>query len=549
MKSDLNISQEKKLKNISNIANKIGLKQSDLFLYGEHIAKINRIPKRIKNAKLILVTAMSPTPAGEGKTTTTVGLSDALQQIGKKTIACLREPSLGPVFGMKGGATGGGYSQALPMEEINLHFTGDFHAITSANNLLVAMIDNHIFHGNKLSIDLKKIQVRRCLDMNDRSLRNISQDCIRYTRKSKFDISVASEVMAIFCLAKDLNDLEKRLSEILIAFDQKGKPIYAKQIKAHGAMTALIKDAYKPNLVQSFYETPILIHGGPFANIAHGCNSVVATQMGLKLADYVVTEAGFGADLGAEKFMDITSRALGVKPDAAVIVATIRALKYHGGVEKKQLNRENIDALKKGFANLQRHIQNCQKEFGLKVAVAVNRFKFDTQDEINTLKNLIDQEDCQMYLCEHWEKGPIGAVDLAKGVVKLAQTPNKSYYAYNINDSIIKKIESIATKLYKAKKVRFSVIAKRKLKEFERLTKVKKMPVCIAKTQFSFSSDPSQLGAALNHTLEVKDIDLKNGAGFVVVICGPVMTMPGLPLKPAAEIIKLNSNGDLEGLF
>jgi formate--tetrahydrofolate ligase len=549
MKSDLHISQEKKLKNISNIANKIGLKQSDLFLYGEHIAKINRIPKRIKNAKLILVTAMSPTPAGEGKTTTTVGLSDALQQIGKKTIACLREPSLGPVFGMKGGATGGGYSQALPMEEINLHFTGDFHAITSANNLLVAMIDNHIFHGNKLSIDLKKIQVRRCLDMNDRSLRNISQDCIRYTRKSKFDISVASEVMAIFCLAKDLNDLEKRLSEILIAFDQKGKPIYAKQIKAHGAMTALIKDAYKPNLVQSFYETPILIHGGPFANIAHGCNSVVATQMGLKLADYVVTEAGFGADLGAEKFMDITSRALGVKPDAAVIVATIRALKYHGGVEKKQLNRENIDALKKGFANLQRHIQNCQKEFGLKVAVAVNRFKFDTQDEINTLKNLIDQEDCQMYLCEHWEKGPIGAVDLAKGVVKLAQTPNKSYYAYNINDSIIKKIESIATKLYKAKKVRFSVIAKRKLKEFERLPKVKKMPVCIAKTQFSFSSDPSQLGAALNHTLEVKDIDLKNGAGFVVVICGPVMTMPGLPLKPAAEIIKLNSNGDLEGLF
>ena len=549
MISDLHISQEKKLKNISNIANKIGLKQSDLFLYGEHIAKINRIPKRIKNAKLILVTAMSPTPAGEGKTTTTVGLSDALQQIGKKTIACLREPSLGPVFGMKGGATGGGYSQALPMEEINLHFTGDFHAITSANNLLVAMIDNHIFHGNKLSIDLKKIQVRRCLDMNDRSLRNISQDCIRYTRKSKFDISVASEVMAIFCLAKDLNDLEKRLSEILIAFDQKGKPIYAKQIKAHGAMTALIKDAYKPNLVQSFYETPILIHGGPFANIAHGCNSVVATQMGLKLADYVVTEAGFGADLGAEKFMDITSRALGVKPDAAVIVATIRALKYHGGVEKKQLNRENIDALKKGFANLQRHIQNCQKEFGLKVAVAVNRFKFDTQDEINTLKNLIDQEDCQMYLCEHWEKGPIGAVDLAKGVVKLAQTPNKSYYAYNINDSIIKKIESIATKLYKAKKVRFSVIAKRKLKEFERLPKVKKMPVCIAKTQFSFSSDPSQLGAALNHTLEVKDIDLKNGAGFVVVICGPVMTMPGLPLKPAAEIIKLNSNGDLEGLF
>lgn len=549
MKSDLHISQEKKLKNISNIANKIGLKQSDLFLYGEHIAKIKRIPKRIKNAKLILVTAMSPTPLGEGKTTTTVGLSDALQQIGKKTIACLREPSLGPVFGMKGGATGGGYSQALPMEEINLHFTGDFHAITSANNLLVAMIDNHIFHGNKLSIDLKKIQVRRCLDMNDRSLRNISQDCIRYTRESKFDISVASEVMAIFCLAKDLDDLEKRLSEILIAFDQKGKPIYAKQIKAHGAMTALIKDAYRPNLVQSFYETPILIHGGPFANIAHGCNSVVATQMGLKLADYVVTEAGFGADLGAEKFMDITSRALGVKPDAAVIVATIRALKYHGGVEKKQLNRENIDALKKGFANLQRHIQNCQKEFGLKVAVAVNRFKFDTQDEINTLKNLIDQEDCQMYLCEHWEKGPIGAVDLAKGVVKLAQTPNKSHYAYNINDSIIKKIESIATKLYKAKKVRFSVIAKRKLKEFERLPKVKKMPVCIAKTQFSFSSDPSQLGAALNHTLEVKDIDLKNGAGFVVAICGPVMTMPGLPLKPAAEIIKLNSNGDLEGLF
>lgn len=337
MKSDLHISQEKKLKNISDIAKKIGLKKSDLFLYGEYIAKIKSIPKRTKNAKLILVTAMSPTPAGEGKTTTTVGLSDALQKIGKKTIACLREPSLGPVFGMKGGATGGGYSQALPMEEINLHFTGDFHAITSANNLLVAMIDNHIFHGNKLGIDLKKIQVRRCLDMNDRSLRNISQDGIRYSRESKFDISVASEVMAIFCLAKNLDDLKKRLGEILIAFDQKGKPIYAKQIKAHGAMTALIKDAYKPNLVQSFYETPVLIHGGPFANIAHGCNSVVATQMALKLADYVVTEAGFGADLGAEKFMDIKSRALGVKPDAVVIVATIRALKYHGGVEKKTL--------------------------------------------------------------------------------------------------------------------------------------------------------------------------------------------------------------------
>ena len=549
MKSDLHISQEKKLKNISDIAKKIGLKKSDLFLYGEYIAKIKSIPKRTKNAKLILVTAMSPTPAGEGKTTTTVGLSDALQKIGKKTIACLREPSLGPVFGMKGGATGGGYSQALPMEEINLHFTGDFHAITSANNLLVAMIDNHIFHGNKLGIDLKKIQVRRCLDMNDRSLRNISQDGIRYSRESKFDISVASEVMAIFCLAKNLDDLKKRLGEILIAFDQKGKPIYAKQIKAHGAMTALIKDAYKPNLVQSFYETPVLIHGGPFANIAHGCNSVVATQMALKLADYVVTEAGFGADLGAEKFMDIKSRALGVKPDAVVIVATIRALKYHGGVEKKHLNQENIDALKTGFANLQRHIQNCQKEFGLKAAVAVNRFKFDTQDEINTLKNLIDKEDCQMYLCEHWEKGAEGAVNLAKGVVKLAQMPNKSHYAYNINDSIIKKIESIATKLYKAKKVRFSAIAKRKLKEFERLPKVKNMPVCIAKTQFSFSSDPSQLGAALNHTLEVKDIDLKNGAGFIVAICGPIMTMPGLPLKPAAEIIKINSNGDLEGLF
>ena len=549
MKSDLQISQTKKLRDITSIAKKINLKSTDLTTFGKHIAKINSIPNRKKNAKLILVTAMSPTPAGEGKTTTTVGLTDALRKIGQKSIACLREPSLGPVFGMKGGATGGGYSQALPMEEINLHFTGDFHAITSANNLLVAMIDNHIYHGNKLNIDIKKIQVRRCLDMNDRSLRRIHQDGLRYERDSKFDITVASEVMAIFCLAKDMDDLKLRLGKILIAFSKDGKPIYARQIKAHGAMTALLKDAFKPNLVQTIFETPVIIHGGPFANIAHGCNSVMATRAGQKLADYVVTEAGFGADLGAEKFMDIKSRTLGSMPDAVVLVATIRALKYHGGVTKDKLNKENLDALKKGFENLQRHIQNCLNQFGMNVVVAVNRFKFDSDKEISLLRQLIESESVSMHLCEHWEKGAAGATHLAKDIVKLCQKKNKARTLYGLNQPILTKIETIAKSIYRAKGIKLSALARKKLKEFENLSGVKRMPVCIAKTPYSFSSDPAQLGATLNHTLEIKDLDLKNGAGFIVIICGPIMTMPGLPLKPAAESIDVNSKGVLEGLF
>ena len=549
MKSDLQISQAKKLRDIITIAKKINLKSTNLTTFGKHIAKINSIPSRKKNGKIILVTAMSPTPAGEGKTTTTVGLTDALRKIGKKSIACLREPSLGPVFGMKGGATGGGYSQVLPMEEINLHFTGDFHAITSANNLLVAMIDNHIFHGNKLNIDINKIQIRRCLDMNDRSLRTIHQDGLRYERDSKFDITVASEVMAIFCLAKDMDDLKLRLGKILIAFSKDGKPIYARQIKAHGAMTALLKDAFKPNLVQTIYETPVIIHGGPFANIAHGCNSVMATRTGLKLADFVVTEAGFGADLGAEKFMDIKSRTLGATPDAVVIVATIRALKYHGGVLKDKLNKENLDALRRGFENLQRHIQNCLNQFGMNVVVAVNRFKFDSDQEISLLRQLIESENVSMHLCEHWEKGAIGATHLAKDIVKLCQKQNKAHALYGLNQPILSKIETIAKNIYKAKAIKLSALARKKLKEFERLGGVKRMPVCIAKTPYSFSSDPAQLGATVNHILEIKDFDLKNGAGFIVVICGPIMTMPGLPVKPAAETIDVNSKGILKGLF
>ena len=549
MKSDLQISQAKKLRDIQSIAKKINLKSTDLMTFGKHIAKINSIPKRKKNAKLILITAMSPTPAGEGKTTTTVGLTDALRKIGKKSIACLREPSLGPVFGMKGGATGGGYSQALPMEEINLHFTGDFHAITSANNLLVAMIDNHIYHGNKLNIDIKEIQVRRCLDMNDRSLRRIRQDGLRYERDSKFDITVASEVMAIFCLAQDLEDLKLRLGRILIAFSKDGKPIYARQIKAHGAMTALLKDAFKPNLVQTIFETPVIIHGGPFANIAHGCNSVIATRSGQKLSDYVVTEAGFGADLGAEKFMNIKSRTLGATPDAVVIVASIRALKYHGGVPRDKLNKENLDALEKGFENLQRHIQNCLNQFGMNVVVAVNRFKFDSKNEITLLRKLIESEKVSMHLCEHWEKGASGAVHLAKDIVNLCQKENKTRTLYGLNQPILSKIEKIAVNIYKAKGIKLSALARKKLKLFESLSGVKRMPVCIAKTPYSFSSDPAKLGASTKHLLEIKDLDLKNGAGFIVVICGPVMTLPGLPIKPAAESIDVNSKGVLKGLF
>ena len=557
MLTDIEIAQKNKILKINEIANKINCNEDEIepigFFKGKFSSNfIDKLSEK-KLGKLILVTALSPTPAGEGKTTTTVGLGDALNALNKNTMICLREPSLGPVFGIKGGAAGGGYSQVIPMEDINLHFTGDFNAIQLANNLLSAMIDNHIHQGNKLEIDSRKITWKRVLDMNDRSLRSIviglGTAANGFTREDGFDIVVASEVMAILCLAQNFEDLKRRLGQIVIGYSKTGTLITASQLNADGAMAVLLKDAFRPNLVQTLESNPAIIHGGPFANIAHGCNSISATKLSLQLSDYVVTEAGFGADLGAEKFMDIKSRTLGSMPDAVVIVATIRALKYHGGVTKDKLNKENLDALNKGFENLQRHIQNCLDQFGMNVVIAVNRFKFDSAKEISLLRQLIESEGVRMHLCEHWEKGAAGATHLAKDIVKLCQKKNKARTLYGLNQPILTKIETIAKSIYRAKGIKLSALARKKLKEFENLSGVKRMPVCIAKTPYSFSSDPTQLGATLNHTLEIKDLDLKNGAGFIVIICGPIMTMPGLPLKPAAESIDVNSKGVLEGLF
>ena len=551
MKSDLEIAQSAHLEKIEDVAKKINVTEDALINFGPYMAKINSKElghKEKKKAKLILVTAMSPTPAGEGKTTTTIGLTDALASQGKSVVACLREPSLGPVFGMKGGATGGGYSQAVPMENINLHFTGDFHAITSANNLLAALIDNHIYHGNELGIDLDRITFKRGLDMNDRSLRKVNIDNARYQYQGGFDISVASEVMAIFCLASSLDDLTYRLGEIQVAqnIDKNKSPIYAKDLKAQGAMAALLKDAFMPNLVQTLEHNPVLIHGGPFANIAHGCNSFIATQLGTNVANYVVTEAGFGADLGAEKFIDIKCRQTGLEPNVIVIVATIRAMKYHGGKKVEELNNEDLVALEKGFSNLERHIENCSQHYGLNLVVGINHFKTDTDQEIKLVQEKVEKLGFKAILCSHWGEGSKGAELLAKEAISLAEKPNQFKYLYDTKDSIKSKLNTIAQNIYRAKDVIFEDEALSQLDVIE--DEYAHLPVCIAKTPYSFSGDAKEIGAASGHTLTIREIRLARGAGFIVAICGSVMTMPGLPLKPASEGIAINSSGEIEGL-
>jgi formate--tetrahydrofolate ligase len=557
MPSDIEIARAATLKPITEVAARIGIPDEALHHYGKHIAKIDHgFIKGLEGkpeGKLVLVTAISPTPAGEGKTTTTVGLGDALNRIGKKTVMCLREPSLGPCFGMKGGAAGGGQAQVVPMEQINLHFTGDFHAITSAHSLAAALIDNHVYWANELNIDVRRIHWRRVVDMNDRALRAITQSlggvANGFPREDGFDITVASEVMAVFCLARDLDDLEARLGRIVIAETRDRKPVTLADVKATGAMTVLLKDALQPNLVQTLEGNPALIHGGPFANIAHGCNSVIATRAGLKLGDYVVTEAGFGADLGAEKFIDIKCRQAGLKPSAVVIVATVRALKMHGGVSKKELGSENIEALEKGFANLARHVANV-RSFGLPVVIGVNHFYADTDAEHAKLKALCrDQLQVEAITCKHWAEGGAGAEALAQAVVKLAEGEQKPLtFAYETETKLTDKVRTIATKLYGAADIQVESKAATKLAQFEK-DGYGNLPVCMAKTQYSFSTDPNLMGAPSGHTIAVRDVRLSAGAGFVVVICGEIMTMPGLPKVPASEGIHLDANGQIEGLF
>ena len=551
--SDIEIARKANKKNIKEIASKLKLDENDLHPYGHHTAKIdfNKITEKKEKSKLILVTAITPTPAGEGKTTTSVGLSDGLCKIGKQSIVCLREPSLGPSFGMKGGAAGGGYAQVVPMENINLHFTGDFHAITSANNLLASLIDNHIYWGNKLQIDTRRVSWKRCVDLNDRALREITANlggiANGYPRTDGFNITVASEVMAIFCLATDLADLERRLGNITVAYTRERKPIFAKDLNAHGPMTVLLKEALMPNLVQTLENNPAIIHGGPFANIAHGCNSIIATKTSLDLSDYVVTEAGFGADLGAEKFLDIKCRKGNLAPSVVVLVATIRALKMHGGVDKKDLQTENIKAVVDGTSNLKRHIENIQK-FGLPVVVAVNHFVADTDKEVEALKDECKKLNIEAITCKHWANGGEGTVDLAEKVVELAEEKNNFKYIYEDDLPLIEKVRKIAKEIYRAD----DVIADKKildqLAQFEEAGYAK-FPICIAKTQYSFSTDPNNKGAPLNHSIPIREVRLSSGAEFIVVICGEIMTMPGLPSVPAADSIRLNDQGEIEGLF
>ncbi|TXM97302.1 MULTISPECIES: formate--tetrahydrofolate ligase [unclassified Methylobacterium] len=557
MPSDIEIARAATLKPIAQVAEKLGIPDEALHNYGKHIAKLDHgyIAGLEGKApgKLVLVTAISPTPAGEGKTTTTVGLGDALNRIGQKTMICLREPSLGPCFGMKGGAAGGGKAQVVPMEQINLHFTGDFHAITSAHSLAAALIDNHVYWANELNIDVRRIHWRRVVDMNDRALRQITQSlggvANGFPREDGFDITVASEVMAVFCLAKDLADLEERLGRIVIAETRDRKLVTLKDVKATGAMTVLLKDALQPNLVQTLEGNPALIHGGPFANIAHGCNSVIATRAGLRLADYTVTEAGFGADLGAEKFLDIKCRQAGLSPSAVVVVATIRALKMHGGVDKKSLGAENIGALETGFANLARHVTNL-RGFGLPVVVAVNHFHADTDAEHARLKELCRERlDVEAITCRHWAEGGAGAEELAHAVVRLAaKEPAPIRYAYETEAPLSEKIRAIATKLYGAADIQIETKAAGKLATFEK-DGYGHLPICMAKTQYSFSTDPSLMGAPEGHVVGVRDVRLSAGAGFVVAICGEIMTMPGLPRVPAADTIRLDADGQIDGLF
>ncbi len=556
-KTDIQIAREANMKPIQEILDGVGVPDNAEAYspISRYIAKIKleylEKFKNKKDGKLILVTAITPTPAGEGKTTTSVGLSDGLNKIGKKSIVCLREPSLGPSFGMKGGAAGGGYAQVVPMEQINLHFTGDFHAITSAHNLLSALIDNHIYWGNKLNIDVRRIVWKRVLDMNDRALRSININlggvANGFPREDGFDITVASEIMAIFCLSNDLHDLENRIGNITVAYTRDKKPIYAKDLNAHGPMTVLLKDAIRPNVTQTLENNPAIIHGGPFANIAHGCNSVLATKTALKLSDYVVTEAGFGADLGAEKFLDIKCRKSGLKPSCVVIVATIRALKMHGGVNKDELKNENIDAVKKGLVNLERHIENIQK-FGLPVTVAINHFVLDTEKEVDEVIKFCQQKGVTASISKHWEKGGEGAVDLANNVAELCEKGSDFKFLYDDKISLFKKIETIAKELYRASEVVADTKIREQLKNFEE-TGYQSLPICIAKTQYSFSTDPNLKGAPSGHVLPIREVRLSSGAEFIVVVCGAIMTMPGLPKVPAADKIKINDKGETEGLF
>ena len=554
-KSDIEIAQETKMQPIEDVAKKVGLEPDDIELYGKYKAKIN-LDVLTKNSahqgKLILVTAMSPTPAGEGKTTTTVGLADGLNKIGKKVIVALREPSLGPVFGVKGGAAGGGYAQVVPMEDINLHFTGDFHAIGAANNLLAAMLDNHIHQGNALNIDLENITWHRCVDMNDRQLRFIEDglggEKNGTPRKDSFDITVASEIMAVLCLSNDIEDLKKNLSNIIVAYSKDGRPVTAKDLNAVGSMAVLLKDAIKPNLVQTLEYTPTLVHGGPFANIAHGCNSIIATKMALTLADYVVTEAGFGADLGAEKFLDIKCRKAHLKPNAVVVVATVRALKHHGGIDKENLTKENLEALEAGLPNLLRHVDNMISVYKLNTVVAINKFPTDTDAEINLIKEKCAGLGANVILSDVWARGGDGGVDLANEVVNLCEKPNNFTFAYEDNLTIMEKLEAIAKKIYRADGVELVGNAIQQIKDLEKLG-FGKLPICMAKTQYSFSDDPKKLGAPTGFKITIRNLKVSSGAGFIVALTGEIMTMPGLPKVPAAEKIDIDKDGKITGLF
>ena len=558
IKSDIEIAQACKMQDIGDVAKKLDLNESDIKRYGNTIAKINleAASSKVesgKGGKLVLVTAINPTPAGEGKTTTTVGLTDAMREIGKIATCALREPSLGPVFGIKGGAAGGGHAQVVPMEDINLHFTGDFHAIGAANNLLAAMIDAHIQNGNELDIDVKNITWKRCVDMNDRQLRNIvcglGGAVNGVPREDGFDITVASEVMAVFCLATSLSDLKERLANIIVGYSRAGEPIYVRDLQAQGAMAALLKDALAPNLVQTLEGTPAIIHGGPFANIAHGCNSVIATKTALALSDYCITEAGFGADLGAEKFLDIKCRMTGLKPSCVVLVATVRALKFHGGTDKKELNSENVEALKAGLPNLMQHIDNIQNVYHLPCVVAINAFPTDTSSELKAVEVACSEKGVDVVLSEVWAKGSEGGVELANKVVDLCEKNVSDFeLAYANDDSIEDKIDAVAKKIYHADGVVFEAKAKKSLAKLHELG-CDKMPVCIAKTQYSFSDNASLIGAPRNFTISVRDVKVSNGAGFVVVYAGNIMTMPGLGKNPAAKQIDVDENGQITGLF
>lgn len=554
--SDIEIANSAEMKPIKEVAAPLGLKEEDLTLYGNYKAKLDaRELTRLENekdGKLILVTAITPTPAGEGKTTTSVGLADAFTKLGKKAMIALREPSLGPVFGVKGGAAGGGHAQVVPMEDINLHFTGDFHAIGAANNLLAALIDNHIHHGNALGIDSRNITWKRVVDMNDRQLRHIVNGLQGRVngvpREDGYDITVASEIMAVLCLSNDIDDLKEKLKNMVVAYNFEGKPVTAGDLKAEGAMAALLKDAIHPNLVQTLEHTPAIIHGGPFANIAHGCNSIIATKMAMKYADYAITEAGFGADLGAEKFIDIKCRLGNIKPDAVVLVATIRALKMHGGIPKKELEPENVEAVVKGLTNLDKHIENIQDVYGLPVVVAINKFPLDTDAEIEAVEKACKERGVEVVLSDVWANGGEGGIELAEKVMELAEQDNSFSYVYDLEDSIEEKLTKIVQKVYGGKGIELTGPAKKQLKQLEELG-YDKLPICMAKTQYSFSDDATLVGAPKDFTITIKNLKVSAGAGFIVALTGAVMTMPGLPKSPASERIDIDEEGNITGLF